>query len=605
MTISNSNPGLLNSINLDFSAFKQSLIDFLSQQPQFKGYNFSGQNLNTLLDLLTFNTVHNALYENQISAEMWMDSAQQRSSIVSHAKELNYLPRSRTSSSVLVNISCTGNNLPSVVTIPANFQVTGRASNGQSFSFITSKSINVGVANNWTAVNVPVFEGRLITENFLVTANSRYTLQSANIDTSSIGVVVQNSNTDISNTTWNYATTLFGLSSDDPVFFLQGYSDNQYEVTFGNDVIGKALSAGNIVRISYRETSGAYGNGIKLFSAASAIPNVNNVIVTLADGQKASIGGTERETDEMIQFNGPRYFATQERAIISTDYITLLQNQFPQLQTVIAYGGEDAPQKQYGKVIISAKIAGSSVLPDDLKNQIVDYLSDKTSISISPFVVDPQVFNVVVNSTIKYGLSATSLTEAQIQTAVLNAIVSFDEAYLEKFANDLRYSKLVAAIDASDQSIISNDTTLMLANKFYPVINVATGYSFSFGNPTFSESLKGFVYPEGYLPAVFTSTFGYADGGSVFQAQIQDDGLGNLYLYTLNQQGAKTILASSIGTINYSSGNVAINSLVIASLPSDGAFVFYARLQNKDIVVQNNQILEIDPVDVNLTVVGQ
>lgn len=585
----------LSTTQLDFQSLKSALKSFLQGQEQFKDYNFEGPNLTVLLDILSYNTVLNALYINMAGSEMFMDSSQLRESIVSHAKELNYCPRSRSSSSLTVSISCTGNNLPSIVTIPANFQIQGRASNGLTFTFLTQEPTNVGVANNWTG-NIDIYEGRLITETFVANSTARYNLQSANIDTSSVVVNIQNSSSDTTNTNWKYTSTIFGVSSNAQVFFLEGYLDNYYEIVFGNGVIGANLTPGNIITVSYRETSGIYGNGISIFSPISGIPNVNSISVALAVANTSSSGGNERESNDEVQFNGPRYFPTQGRAIAAPDYEVLLQSRFPQLETVIAYGGEEAPQKQYGKVIISAKIAGQDVLPNALKTQILSFLKGKTAAGgISPIIVDPDIYNIVVNSTVNYSIANTALTPDQLVSVVTNQIVDYDSKYLEKFDNDFRYSKLVTMIDGSDPSILSNETSILLAKKFYPVINTSSSYAFSFSNPILQDSSK---------PVITSSVFGYLSSGKIYNSQIQDDGEGNLYLYTVNSQNQKVILLSQAGSVDYASGNCTINSFVVSSLPSDGALVVYADPQNQDVMIGINQILEIDPRDITVMVVG-
>lgn len=589
------NNSFLSTNELDFQAYREKLKQFLRQQDQFKDYDFEGSNMAVLLDVLAYNTYMNGVYLNLVGSEMFLDTAIVRESIVSHAKELNYTPASRASALAQVDISVTGTDLPNTLTIPKNYRVTGRASNGQIFTFMTAEAINIGSANNYTANNVQVYEGKLVRETFVANSTSRFILSSANVDVNSISVTVQTSNTDTSNTTWRRETTLFGLSGEDRVFFVQGYEDFKYEIVFGNGVVGAALDDGNVVRVEYRNTLGTEANGVKLFSAEQSIEGFNNVSVKLSANTGAAAGGAMHETDDDIKFNAPRYFATQERAVTPSDYITLLRKQFPQLSAITAYGGEDAMPKQYGKAIVSAKTRGSDVLSNNLKDQILKFLRNKTSLSIDPIIIDPDVYNVTINTEVTYNINDTNKTTTELTTAAQQAILAFNESNLSNFGSDLRYSKLLAAIDNSDVSFISNDTEVLMTKKIFPVLGVTASYSFMYANRLATPSVD--------TPVVTSSPFGYRVGSTVYNAFIEDDGLGVLTIYTIDSTGQKVALVN-IGSVDYTNGNVSLANLTVQSIPSGNSVKVYAKLDEADIVTSNNKILQIEPEDIQVSVVG-
>lgn len=595
------NNGFLSTADLDFQSYKNQLRTFLQAQDLFKDYDFAGSNLSVLIDLLAYNTYVNGTYLNMVGSEMFLDTALLRESIVSHAKELNYTPRSRSSSVAYVDIAVSGNNLPTVLNIPKNFRVTGKTTAGQTFSFLTNESINIGAANNYAVQAVPVYEGRIINETFVAAANTRFILSSANVDISSIEVNVQNSDTDTANTNWTRQTTLFGLSGDNQAFFVQGYNADQYEIEFGNGIVGQALKAGNIVRFAYRESQGSDANGVRLFSVDQTIQGFSTT-VTGNVVNPVSTGGSDHETDDEVKFNAPRFFATQERAIIPDDYNTLLRNAFPILEAVTSFGGENLNPKQYGKVVISGKPRGGTILPTSIKDQIVKFLKTRNSITSTPIYVDPEYFDVNVVSNVIYNLNATTLTPTQIEAAVRSAILDFNNTNLNNFGSDLRYSKLAAAIDDSQISIVSNDTKVLMTKKLYPLLSKLQNFSFDFGNALYSNATKRYAYADGQDPVVTSSSFGYKVGGTTYISFIQDDGLGALYIYTVDNTGKKVVLTSNAGSVDYTTGKVTLNNLQVEWFGS--AMAIYAKLESADIETDNNAILLIDDSDITISING-
>lgn len=587
--------GFLDTKELDFFTYRDNLKTFLKQQDQFKDYDFDGPNLAVLLDILAYNTYQNGVYLNLIGSEMFMDTSIIRESIVSHAKELNYTPRSRVSPVAYVNISVSGNNLPAVMTVPKNYQISGRSTEGKTYTFLTNDAINIGSANNWTATNVPVYEGKWVKETFVANSSMRYILQSANVDINSIEVQVQVSSSNNQTETWNRATTLFGLTDTTNAFFVQGFEDYSYELAFGNGTVGRRLQDGNIVRVAYRTTLGDEANGIKAFTAPQAIEGFNQVKVVLTANDSFATGGSLHESDAEIKFNAPRYFQTQERAVTESDYVTLLKNQFPQLGAITAFGGETVEPKKYGKTIISAKPRGSDILSNSLKDQIVKFLKGKTTLSIDPIVMDPDYYNVNISSEVTYDLNATVKTPTELMATVQQAILGFNDQFLDNFSSDLRYSRLVAAIDDSDVSIVSNDTKVLMTKKLFPLLGVSGSYSFIYGNELRAGDADEAI--------VYTSPFEWRTGNTTYNVFIEDDGNGTLRIVTVDLQDNKVVLWDKIGTVNYSTGAITISDLVVQSYFGTSLNI-YATLKHADVETNNNQILTIDASDIQITVNG-
>lgn len=586
--------GFLSTTELDFFTFRDNLKAFMKQQDRFKDYDFDGPNMAVLLDLLAYNTYNNGMYLNLIGSEMFFDTAQLRQSIVSHAKELNYTPRSRTSAVAYVDITVAGNNMPSVMTIPKNYTISGRSADGQTFTFLTNEAISIGSANNYTATNVPVYEGKVVRETFVANSSARYVLQSANVDINSIEVQVQTSASNTSSEEWKRETTLFGLSNGVNAFFVQGYEDYMYELAFGNGVVGKKLVDGNVVRVAYRSTLGEEANGIKAFTAPQAIQGFGSVTVALSSNNGFATGGAEHESDAEIKFNAPRYFQTQERAITPPDYVTLLKNQFPQLGALTAFGGETVEPKKYGKTIISAKPRGSDILPNTLKDQMVKFLKNKTTLSIDPIIVDPDFYHVQVTTNVSYDLNATIKTPTELESIVAQAISSYTVDNLDDFGSDLRFSRLVAAIDDADVSVVSNDTSVLMTKKLYPILRKPQTYSFNYGNEIVQDSEGATVY---------SSPFEWRTGTTTYNVYIEDDGVGKLRIVTIDTNDNKVVLQDAVGIVDYKTGATTLSALAVERL-FGASLNIYAQLVKSDVETNNSQILTIDPTDLQITVTG-
>lgn len=616
------NTGFLATSELDFDTFKSNLKNYLSKQTQFTDYNFDGSNINVLLDLLSYNTYQNAFYLNMIGSEMFLDTAQLRESVVSHAKELNYIPRSRTSAHATIDISI-GETAGGVTqnyfaTIPKYYPFATTV-NGKTYTFVTDAEILAYAYTNpdtfvtsFYASNVVIYEGKIVTQ--YVTANvvdpttTNIALSSDNIDVDSIEVLVYPNG--ISGTSYQYsrATNLFGLGPTSNVYFIQGYAANKYQIIFGDGTFGRALETNVVVQINYRDTSGDYCNGAYTFSKTGNILRndgtvLNDVKVYL---KTIASGGSERENVASIKFNAPRFFTTQDRSVTATDYINLTKQKFPQLQSVIAYGGEEVSPPQYGKVAISAKPYGNAgLISQSLKDEIVSYLRTK-NLTIRPFFVDPEYFYTKIDTTVYYNPDATTTGASQISTNVSAAILNYANTYLSEFGDDLRYSKLISTIDATDSSIISNDTTVKMIYRWSPKTGSTQTLSFSYDNELQHQANLHAYYNDQdqvFVSSVFT--YYYPVEKTNYSSFFGDDGLGNIFIYT-NKKVAnvvtRTALGDLVGSIDYTTGTVALSANVYSY--SGSSISLYATLMTPDIYTTKNKFLLVNSSDINITMVS-
>jgi hypothetical protein len=598
--------------SLDFDTLKQNLKSFLSTQSIFKDYNFEGSNINTLLDVMSYNSYLNSFYLNMIASEMFLDSAQNLESVVSHAKELNYLPRSSKSSEANISFQVITSPNITTLTIKKGTLFGGTNANG-AFNFVTDHdySFTSSVSNSssitYTVPNISVYEGKYITDTYVNNINNeaqRFILTNQNVDISSIEVIVTENNV---NTNFSVASTLYNLTSTSNVFFLQAAQNNQYEIIFGDNNFGRIPNNLAVINISYRVTKGTDSDGVVSFICNQDLGVMNNgsasvqtPITVLAN----SSGGSNAESIDSIKFSAPRYFATQQRAVTSDDYSSLvLTNYGSIISDVNVYGGETLEPKQYGRVIVAIKPSGGTSAPDYVKNEISQFLKPFIALPNRVVITDPDYLYCQVNTTVQYNKNITTKSSSELQTVVLAAISQYSANNIEAFGSDLRYSKFISTIDNSDLSITSNDTSINIIKRLSPALNYPTSFSFSFNNPVEQEiASPGYVKGGAFSdePVITSSAFTYVDssGAQWPLSYIRDDNTGNLVVYsTVN--GVFTILNSMIGTIDYTTGNVVITNLTTSYY--NNYIALYVVPMNKDIVVSSNKILIIDPNDVTIT----
>lgn len=601
----------LSITSLDFDTLKQAYIQFLTTQTIFKDYSFTDSNMNVLIDLQTYNTYLNAFYLNMVASEMFLDSAQKLDSVVSHAKELNYLPQSARSSSANVSFNITTTGLIPPLVIPKGTLFTGVNTNGQ-FTFTTQQQTNYFSGNNTFAISdLQLFEGVYITDSFLVdytNDSQQFILTNPNVDLNSLVITVSESSV---NTNFTFASTLFHLNSNSDVYFLQAAQNGQYELIFGDNLFGRYPDNLALVTANYRVASGNTADGVTSFTLTSGLSNTNggaSISVGKITTTSTSAGGAPPETIESIRFSAPRYFATQERALASDDYSALILDNFGGvIKDVNTFGGQLLTEKKYGRTVCVLQPQAGTVAPDYVKSEISNFLIDYMGLPTRLIIQDPDYLYCGVTSIVQYDQTATSLLASDIKSLVLTAISNYSATNLQKFDGDLRFSKFVNSIDSADTSIVSNETNIKIIKRISPFVGFATSYAFSFNNAANIETgasgtNEGAPYDSN--PVFSSSTFSFTDESGVVwsAAAIRDDSLGNLVVYTtINNQF--TVLDGAIGTVNYATGDVNINKLIASNY---GNYIsLYLEPMAPDILINLSKILLIDSNDVSINVINK
>ena len=571
----------INVAELDFDKIKENLKDFFRGQDEFKDYDFEGAGLSMLLDVLAYNTHYNNLYTNLAVNESFLDSASKRSSIVSLAKTLGYMPRSAKCAKAIVDVrivSPTSN--PTVVTLPA-YQQFETTVDGINYTFFNTAAYTVAAGvNGYVFSGVELLEGTPLQYKFTVTSGGKYVIPNPNVDTDTIRVRVQEASTSGTFETYTYSNNIVGLLGTSKIFFLKEVEGGLHEISFGDDILGKKLANGNIVTVDYFVSGMDGANGARLFNYTGSSLLGGSISVS---NKVVAYGGGSPENLDSIKYNAPRMYAAQNRAVTPEDYKALILANFPQASSVSVWGGEKNAPATYGKVYICIRPNEASKLTTLEKNYILSsILENKNMVSVTPEIVDPEYLNISLHVTAYYNPAETTKTANDLKTIITNTIFAYDDADLKKFEGVFRHSKLTRLIDTSDPSLTNCTVTVLIRRKQIVKYNVSAQYILNVINPLYNSGLaEGAIYSSGF----------YIKGSEEIH-YIDDDGQGSLRLYTLDTNYQKNIANPSIGTVDYDKGYLVISNLHITDL-ADIDFEISMKPQSNDVVSALNQIAEI------------
>ena len=593
--------GKLNISELDFGKIKENLTGFLTSQADFVGYNFKGSSFDVLLDLLSYNTHYNAFYANMVANEMFLDSATLRNSVVARAKHLGYLPRSTKGSKAAVTLTVTPTDSPATISIPKNTQFQGEVG-GISYIWCTqnSHSININANGVYTVADVTLTQG--IPSTFRYTANTgdtdqKFVLPNANTDTDQLTVTVQVSAADTDSTVYTKANDITTINSTSTIYFLEEIEDGRYEIQFGDGVLGKAVSNGNIVILSSLICDANATNDAKSFSVVSEVGGYSNVKVVTTS---AASGGAAAADIEEIKFNAPKNFEAQNRCVTIFDYVTAVKRDYSGADAVVAWGGEDADPPVYGKVYVAIKPTSGAVLTESAKTLIKDTILNKRNIvGISPVIVDPDYMYLKVNSTVKYDSGLTTNSASVLKSTVSTAVTDFGATNLKTFDKSFRYSKLIQSIDEAEVSIKSNQTSIIIKRNLYPLLGSSAAYVLPFSNQVFHPANT-------FWGAVTSSEFSYKDSVDTLWTgcKLQDED-GVLQVYRTSGE-ERILVDNNVGSITYISGKVELKSFKPIAIGSETTgnttpMEVFVTPASSDILPLREQIILIESGDVNIT----
>jgi hypothetical protein len=677
---------------LDFDTIKQNLKNFLKQQSEFTDYDFDGAGLSILLDILAYNTHYNAYYLNMVANESFLDTALLRDSVVSHAKTLGYTPYSTRAPVAIINFTIDSTTTtPATATLPEGYAFLSNQIDSKAYNFVVLNDTTVTKSNTqFFFENLQIFEGQLITYSFIYDQGSNpkqvFTLPDTNIDTTTIKVVVNPSSSNTATATYTKVTDVLDISSTSEVFFLQEERGGNFQIYFGNDVVGKALPDGAIVSVTYLVTAGTEANKANNFVAtATVVDSLNNGLsdFTITPVSAAS-GGADRESVDNIKFSAAARFSTQNRLVTFKDYETYILNNYPNIDSISVWGGEENEPPIYGKVLISMKPKENYYISEAEKRRIIDeIIKPKAIIAVQAEILDPEFLFILVDVEAQYDARKTTNTEAILKERIRNAIINYSNTFLNKFASKIIDSKLETAIDSVDtNAIIGNEIEIKVQKRFEPELNTPQSYNIKFNVPlhrgtvadrfsstefdivdsdgirrsvVFEEVPQSFtgissvqvtnpgtgytstptvtitgdgigataeaVVVNGTIQSIsvtnrgidYTRAIATISGGFGFGAEasvIIDAAVGSLRTIYYDTNAQRQIVDSSVGTINYNTGEVNIDDINILSVSStDGLIRLTIEADEGIIESARNTIITVDETDpvsivVNLTKVS-
>ena len=563
---------LVNFTDLDFDQIKTSLTDYLRENSDFTDYDFEGSNLSNIIDVLAYNTYISSYNANMISNEVFIDSATLRENVVALARNIGYTPRSRTAAKAIISffVNTTGfTTKPVTLTLRKGIVTTSASVFGsESYSFSIPSDITVPVVDGIaTFRDVVIYEGTFLTSNFTVSAAnpappSRYTLDNANIDTSTLEVSIRDTESSTSSKKYVFSDTLIEVTDTSRVYFLQEVDDQRYELIFGDGVFGEKLKALNYIDVSYITTNGEDGNGISSFNFNGRIVDNNNNLVStgisILSTVSESVGGKAIESVDSVKRFAPKIYSTFNRAVTAADYEALIPKIYPEAESVSVFGGEELTPPQYGKVFITIKPFYGPFVPDSIKNNLKTMLRKYSVAGIITEIQDLKYLYVEVDVNAYYNPSLAPDANA-VQTIVANNINSYaDSADMNKYGAKFKYSKFQGIIDNSNDSITSNITKVEIRRDMQPKLNQVAEYELCFGNPFYIKSYDGYnIKSSGF------NIFGVSDTVYLSDIPKADGRTGSLFFFRLQAANSPIVVSNNVGTIDYERAEILLKPINI------------------------------------------
>lgn len=473
---------------LDFDTIKTNLKNFLRSQSEFTDYDFEGSSLNVLLDILAYNTHYNAYYLNMVANEAFLDTALLRDSVVSHAKTLGYIPRSNSTAKATINFTVeSASTTPGTLTLPRGYAFRSNLIDNRSYQFVTLEEQIVTKSNTqFIFENLEIYEGEIIdfvfTYSQLDNPKQVFTLPDENIDTTTIKVTVNPSSSNTQTIVYNRATDILDVTATSEVFFLQETRGNKFQIYFGNDVIGKKLEDGSVVTVSYIVSSGIEPNGANGFTGTQTVSGFGNFS---ADVVNVASGAALRESVDSIKFGAISQFATQNRLVTFKDYETYILANYPNIESISVWGGQDNDPPVYGKVFVSLKPRENYFISQAEKQRIIDeIITPKSVVSVSTEILDPEFLYLILQSDVTYDPKKLAITEDQLKSQIRSTVLTYRDTFLNKFDSRFVQSKLEQSIDRVNiNSIIGTNITLRTQKRFTPTLNQSKNYTVNFNVP--------------------------------------------------------------------------------------------------------------------------
>ena len=590
--------------NLDFDQIRASIKSYLRADSKFSDFDFDGSNFSVLIDTLAYNTYINAFNSNMIVNESFLDSATLRENVVSLARNIGYVPRSRSAAKAQISFSVQTNSSSTTMTLDAGLVCVGQAEDTNYVFSIpedVTTTINSGVA---TFDNVDILQGTYLSKQFIVdgSLDQRFILDNSFIDTSTIRVNVKTANDTGLGRPFTPSDNILNINKNSEIYLLQEVQDEKYEILFGDGYFGKKLSNGDVITVSYIITDGRDGNGATSFAFSGRVsdnlgnPIVPSAAITVTTDRKSQNGG-DIEPIDSIKYFAPRIYSSQYRAVTARDYEAIIQSIYPNTESVSVVGGEELDPPQFGQVVISIKPKNGDFISDFDKEQIAIKLKNYAISGVNQQIVDLKVLFVEIDSAVYYN-SSQVVDVAGLQTKVSNTLNTFATANVSKFGGRFKYSKLVQVIDNTDNSITSNITRVRIRRNLKALVNQSAQYELCYGNK-FHKNPEGFnIKSTGFSLTGKTGKFFFTDTpgeGDIGVLSVVKE---------INDDGQYEVAVKSAGTVDYAKGEILINTIDISATDKENNIVeIQAFPDSNDIIGLKDLYLSFSVADSKINMV--
>ena len=575
--------------NLDFDQIKTSIKDYLRANSNFSDFDFEGSNFSVLIDTLAYNTYITAFNSNMTVNESFLDSATLRENVVSLARNIGYVPRSRAAAKAEVSFSVTINDQQtSTLDLEAGLVCVGSA-NDSNFIFSIPERVVTTVDSNRTATfnNITVYQGSFLQKSFIVdgSLDQKFILDNSYIDSSTIVVRVRDSVNDASEgREYQVADNILNIDSTSEIYLIQEVQDEKYELLFGDGYFGKKLDNGNVIDVSYIITDGKEGNGAANFTFSGRFKDDQGRIevptnsITITTNQNA-INGADIESVDSIKYFAPRIYSSQHRAVTARDYEAIIQNIYPNTESVSVVGGEELDPPQFGNVVISIKPRNGDYISDFDRSTILSKLKQYSLSGINQQIIDLKVLYVEIDSAVYY--NTTQVTNVNdLKARITNTLTTHRTSNINKFGGRFKYSKICQLIDNVDDAVTSNITRVIIRRNLKALINQSAQYELCFGNK-FHYNTEGFnIKSTGFKIAGSNDTYYFTD-------VPKENGKGTISIVKdSSEDGTYKVITKSAGTVDYIKGEIIINTVHIMS------------------TVEPNNVIEIQAIPESNDVIG-
>tara|TARA_B100001093_G_scaffold453499_1_gene462209 strand:- start:2643 stop:4763 length:2121 start_codon:yes stop_codon:yes gene_type:complete len=581
--------------NLNFEDIKTSIKDYLRQNSNFSDMDFEGSNLSVIVNLLAYNSYTSAYNTNAVVNETFIDSATLRENVVSLARNIGYVPRSRRAARMRIDYDITGiTSTTETITFQPGLIGNGALSN-VNFLFSLPEKVSGPAFEGRAAGNFEVFQGQYLESKFVVNdslPNQRYILPNNGVDTSTIRINVKENNASTTVTEYKLVDNIIGVTSTSNIYLIQETTDEKYEVLFGDGIFGQKLNNGNVIEISYIKTEGKEGNGVSRLQFSGTVTNENgateSALTSSINPHAPSQNGDDIEDIRSVRYYAPRLYSSQHRAVTANDYEAIVPSVYPNIESISAFGGEELTPPKYGRVYIAAKPKNGSFLSEFTKKQILSSLKNYSVAGIVPEIIDLKFLYVELDSYVYYNSNFVGDTQ-NLKSDVINAMSLFASGTeLNKFGGRFKYSKVLSLIDRVSDSITSNITTIRIRRNLVAQLNVFSQYEICFDN-TFHRNESSYnIKSTGFNISGVSGTVYFSD-------QHVSGDTGNLFLFQLDSDTNVKILSTTFGSVDYKKGEVIIDTVnITGTVLSDNIIEIQAIPQSNDVLARKELYLQFD-----------